>query len=1023
RIPMEATRIQASMDLRTGPLVKLGLFKTAAAHHLLIAIHHLVVDGVSWRILLEDIQTGLKQALQGEPLHLPEKTDSFKYWSEKVQLYAAGKYGQKLFKEKDYWDTVERAEVPPLPLDREIHDIDSEKRKRKYCNSVTISLDKTETTDLLKNANRAYRTEINDILLTALALALKEWNRMDKVRINLEGHGREPIIEEVDINRTVGWFTTQYPVLLDLKQAAGGKQDNIPYTIKSVKETLRQIPNKGINYGILRYLTAKEPPAAGQPSAPEVPEISFNYLGQFDKQNAAQLFEMSGMNHGDDVSPEMEPTALIEINGVAEPGGLSMTFSYNPLQLQNDTIERLATHFKSNLQKIIHHNMNRKETDLTPSDLGYTKISIERLDEITRVIKEKLGKETGINRIYPLSPMQKGMHFHHVAEKKSNAYFEQTHFTVTGELDVPLFRESFKQLAKRYDIFRTLFIHEGLEEPLQLVLEPCDTGEAGENQVRFVNDDITHIKEKSQKQAYLEALQQKDKEEGFDLSGEMPIRMAVTKTGAQSYHVLWSFYHIIMDGWCLGILFKDLLQIYRSLKEAIPLRLEPVTPYGNYIQWLEKQDSEEALEYWREYLDGYEQIAGLPKAKSSDLTHQLNEEYKQAALEWEIGTQKTAQLYETAQQNGTTLNQVMQTLWALLLMQYNNSGDVVFGAVVSGRPAEITGIEDMVGLFINTVPVRVTAGDKQEIRVLLKTRHAENAKTKAYEYQSLAEIQTNTALKGRLFNHIMVFENYPVSEEMKQSTREQGFPFQIESPETREQTNYSFNIIVAPGNTLKITFSYNAAVYAPLYVEKIRDHYNEILTQVTENPGLHPDQLRIITEKEKKQILHEFNNTTAEYPGDKTIHQLVEEQVEKTPDNIGAGGSWQLAVKKKKKIKDKEKKKEIKDNKKTQEQLSQIGAVPKVEGIHESPMTIPSISSTPSTLSTPSTPSTPSTHESPSGIRLTYRELNKKSNRFAIPATPPTLSPLSTPSTVSPPSTLSTPSTLSIHETPLQESQ
>ncbi|MCP4152864.1 MAG: non-ribosomal peptide synthetase, partial [bacterium] len=409
--------------------------------------------------------------------------------------------------------------------------------------------------------------------------------------------------------------------------------------------------------------------------------------------------------------------------------------------------------------------------------------------------------ETGINRIYPLSPMQKGMHFHHVAEKNSNAYFEQTHFTISGELDVAHFKESFKQLTRRYDILRTVFIHEGLEEPLQLVLEPCDKGEAGKNQVRFVYDDISHIKEKSQKQAYLETLRQKDKEEGFDLSGEMPIRLAVVKTGEQSHHILWSFYHIIMDGWCLGIIFKDLLQIYRSLKEATPLRLGQVTAYGNYIQWLEKQDSGEALEYWREYLAGYEQIAGLPGAKRSDLTYQLNEEYRQAALEWEIGTQKTAQLYKRAQQNGTTLNQVMQTIWALLLMQYNNSRDVVFGAVVSGRPAEIAGIEDMVGLFINTVPVRVTANDNQKFNRLLKTRHNENAKAKAYEYQSLAEIQANTPLQGRLFDHIMVFENYPVSEEMKQSTREQGFPFQIESPETREQTNYSFNIIIAPGKT------------------------------------------------------------------------------------------------------------------------------------------------------------------------------------------------------------------------------
>ncbi|MCP4157998.1 MAG: amino acid adenylation domain-containing protein, partial [bacterium] len=210
KIAMESTRIQAGINLQTGPLVKLGLFKTTTGDHLLIVIHHLVVDGISWRILLEDIQTCLKQAHQGEPLLLPDKTDSFKYWSEKMTQYAAGKYGKKLFKEREYWETVEKTEIKPLPVDREIG---KDKQQRKYCDNVTINLDKTETENLLKKVNRAYSTEINDILLTALAMALKEWNQMEKILINLEGHGRETIIEDVDINRTVGWFTSQYPVL------------------------------------------------------------------------------------------------------------------------------------------------------------------------------------------------------------------------------------------------------------------------------------------------------------------------------------------------------------------------------------------------------------------------------------------------------------------------------------------------------------------------------------------------------------------------------------------------------------------------------------------------------------------------------------------------------------------------------------------------------------------------------------------------------------------------------------------
>ncbi|MCP4150001.1 MAG: AMP-binding protein, partial [bacterium] len=893
RIPMEATRLQAGIDLNTGPLVKLGLFKTGIGDHLLIAIHHLVVDGVSWRILLEDIRTCFKQALQGKTLVLPAKTDSFKYWSKKLKQYAAGKYGKKHYKELEYWKNVENTAIKPLPATWEIG---SEKQKRKYRENVSMNRDKTETANLLKKVNWAYNTEINDILFAALALALSEWNGMGKIRINMEGHGRESIIEDVDINRTVGWFTTQYPVLLDLKQAASYKNDRrnyISYTVKSVKETLRQIPNKGINYGVLKYLTTKTR-QTGNPltdTLREDREISFNYLGQFG-EDAPGLFEISPINSGDAGSPEIEQMSLIDINGMVARDSLNMSFAYNRFQFERKHIEALAALFKSGLQEIIHQTMNRKKKEVTPSDLGYSGITIEELERITHGVKRKLGQETAINAIYPLSPMQKGMLFHYSTETNSDAYFEQSLINITGRLDVQQFKKSFGILTDRYDIFRTLFVHDGLDEPLQLVLEP------GKGLVRFLYEDISHIKEKNQIQAYLEALRLEDKEKSFKLSGDMPMRIALFKTGDDSYSIIWSFYHIIMDGWCLGIIFKELLHCYRHLTEGkpLPVQMQPVTPYRKYIRWLAEQDSEDGLEFWQNYLEGYEQTATLPKTKNPDGTHELTAEYKHADLDWGIEALLTAGLNKIAQQNGTTLNLVLQSLWGLLLMKYNNNEDVVFGAVVSGRPAGIEGIEDMIGLFINTVPVRVTAGDRQEFRQLLSRQHSGNAKTNEYEYLSLADVQSQSPLKGRLFDHIMVFENFPVAEELKQSTREQGLPFNINTMEAREQTNYSFNIILAPGKCIKITFSYNAFVYERAVVENIRHHLSEIIRQVVENPRVSLKNIQIVTEKEKAKILYEFNDTAAHYPRNKTIHRIFEEQVEKTPDSVAITGVWPKPV-------------------------------------------------------------------------------------------------------------------------------
>ncbi|MCP4146875.1 MAG: amino acid adenylation domain-containing protein, partial [bacterium] len=349
-------------------------------------------------------------------------------------------------------------------------------------------------------------------------------------------------------------------------------------------------------------------------------------------------------------------------------------------------------------------------------------------------------------------------------------------------------------------------------------------------------------------------------------------------------------------------------------------------------------------------------------------------EYKQRSLNWEIGTMGTANLRKIAQTNGTTLNLVLQTMWGLLLMKYNNCRDVVFGAVVSGRPAGIEGIEKMIGLFINTVPVRVTATGQQEFLQMLKKLHRKTAKSNTYEYHSLAAIQAGSALKGSLFDHIMIFENYPVAEEIKQSTSERGLPFKIKTMEVKEQTNYYFNIIIAPGKSTKIEFSYNTAIYDDHYVESIKHHFIKIITQVTENPRIHLKDIRIITEKEKKQLLYEFNDTTVDYPENKTLQQLFEEQVEKTPDNIGVVANEEPVGKEK-----------------TQEQLPQIGPEPAVGGIHESPLHPPFTNkSHPSTLSTLSTPSTPSTHKAPlqepqsrQTHAVTYRELNKKSSQLA----------------------------------------
>jgi amino acid adenylation domain-containing protein len=475
--------------------------------------------------------------------------------------------------------------------------------------------------------------------------------------------------------------------------------------------------------------------------------------------------------------------------------------------------------------------------------------------------------------------MQGGMLFHALQNEDSRAYFEQITFRIKGDIDRDLLQQSFDIIVARYDILRTVFRADKLEEPLQFVLK--------ERNFKLHVEDISHLSETG-KNTYLQEFVDKDKEKGFDLTRDILMRATLVKMGANAYALVWSFHHILMDGWCLGIIYKELTRVYRSLKAGIPPELEPVTPYVNYINWLKKQDKEKGLEYWGNYLEGFEQQTTLPRLKPADGLYRL-EEYDVV-----IAGNEARALDATARQNRVTVNSVFQTLWGILLQKYNNRNDVVFGAVVSGRPPEIEGIEKMVGLFLNTVPVRIKNRPEDSVVQLLKKVQEETALSKNFEYLLLADIQSRTALKGSPIDHIMAFENLPVQEEVKNAGMggEPGLDgqFGIQDIKQYNQTNYDFNVIIIPQAPLVVRFNYNSRIYENEFVKRVGLHLKEVIKRVLDNPDTAVKEIEIITEEERQQVLFDFNRTAADYPADKTIHELFNQQVETTPDGAAVVG-------------------------------------------------------------------------------------------------------------------------------------
>lgn len=478
-----------------------------------------------------------------------------------------------------------------------------------------------------------------------------------------------------------------------------------------------------------------------------------------------------------------------------------------------------------------------------------------------------------IQRIYALSPMQEGMLYHSIMNEDSNTYFEQFSFNIEGEIDVQLFEKSFNILIERYDILRTVFIYEKISSPRQVVLN--------KRHADLYFTDLTSLPEK-EKSLSIEKYKLEDREKGFNLAKDILIRMAILKVSNNSYRLIWSFHHILIDGWCLGIILKELFQVYNFFKSNKPICLNKVVQYSDYIKWLEKKDKEEAFSFWNETLFDYEQQATIPKSCNF-----MDGKYKQEEISFTFEEDLVEALSDLAKSKQVTLNTVIKTMWGILLQTYNNTNDVVFGSVVSGRTPEIPGIEDIVGLFINTIPLRVKSEENDTFSGLSKKVQDFALVSEKYSYLPLAKIQSNTRMKQNLIDHIVVFENYPVEKEINELIYGQGsYGFTVHDIEEFEQTSYDFNVIIIPGKKLVFRFNYNAKVYQRVFVKRIGVHLERIAESIISNPDIPINELDILSNEEKKQILQEFNDTNSPYSNDKTIHEMFEEQVEKTPKNI-----------------------------------------------------------------------------------------------------------------------------------------
>ncbi|MFI7178267.1 amino acid adenylation domain-containing protein [Streptomyces spororaveus] len=721
--PLEQCVALATEGLDPARGVMLRAVWRREARQLVLVAHHVVIDGVSWRILMEDLATAWRWYVSGAPIDLPPVGTSFRRWTQLLERAAFDA-------DRAYFRRPLPGEDAPLGR-RALSAADTVARER----TRTLSAGPDVTAALLGDVPARFHAGVNDVLLTALAVTLARWRRdlgQDQTfaHIELEGHGREGrhVADsagfEPELSRTVGWFTTLFPVTVDPGAAADLTSPAYLVTaLKAVKEDLARVPGNGLSYGVLRYL-------AGTGFDAPAPQVLFNYLGRFDAGSSGEweLAHTTGQL-GERRDPRMRLPRALEFNAIAEPapaGGayeLVTTLSWPDGLLSDQDIDTIVRYFHEALAGLAA----LAAVDLAALGLGGHSPSDFGLPALTQADVDELDGPA-LREILPLTPLQEGLYFHSVFDDDSaGSYVEQQLLTLEGEVDADRLAAAatrlltlFPNLAARFTALADGRVVSVLESGVQAPFAVLDRPGITEEEIR------EHA--------------ERDRRAGFDLASGPLMRYTLIRTGAGRGVLVQTVHHIIADGWSVPPMLRALLAEYHA-----PRTVHPLGGFGDYVRWLAGRDEDESDRVWRE------QLAGLPGpslvAEGRTPSHRFAD--TAASPEGDID--------EAARSAGVPLSAAVHSAWAVTLGGLLRSRDVVFGSTVSGRDADVPGIADMVGLFINTIPVRARWDAGGTARDLLASVRDHQSAVLAHQHVSLARISRLSGA-GPLFDTLVVFD-------------------------------------------------------------------------------------------------------------------------------------------------------------------------------------------------------------------------------------------------------------------------
>ncbi|MGM3183148.1 non-ribosomal peptide synthetase [Dickeya oryzae] len=810
---------QEGLDIAQGPLFKTLLYRAPEGCWLLFVAHHLLVDGVSWRIITEDLSLAYQRAAKGETMPVVAKTASLLRWSHHLQQYADSEDARQ---EETFWRRYPALDTMRLPSDvgenpQPGRGVDSRK--------LALELPASATATLIQNTHMAYRTHPGDLLLSALALTLYEWSGRTRLRIDTEGHGRERLHEELDVSRTVGWFTAIYPLDIDLVQP-----DDTGRVIRQVKEASRQVPCRGVGYGA-RLAAASQVHTAA--------DICFNYLGQFNQGFDATPFQGEARldlanRHAPD-SPRVWP---LEVDCYVVDGTLHLEWTWNGQCYRDDTVRQLAERMLTWIRQLTQHCQQQVTTYWTSSDFPMANLSTAALDELQQRISD-------IEDVYPLTPMQEGMLFHSMT---SDAYHEQICFDLPLNTDTDRLQHAWQRVVQHYPALRTTFEMSLGDEPLQVV----------HRHLPLVWESV-RIGPTMTRQQVLEA----DRARHFDLQQGPLLRLTLLDLGEGQRQLLVSHHHAILDGWSVRVMMDSVAHYWHNPNVILP----SAPSFRGYVRQVRQRDRQRES-YWAQQASRM-----TPTSLPFDLPSRQRSEHKQV-MSFTLDEAVTQRLSHFARREQLTVSTLVQGAWALLLQNYAGGDNVLFGMTISGRQTALPGMEQMVGLLINTLPTAISVLADKPVSDWLREIQQQQRQNERYGDVALTDIKSAAGLRSNdaLFDTLLVFENYPGASEQEAQL------FRV--VDAHESTNYALTLVASLHDCLHGQLVYDDGVCDDSIAHQLVEGLCNILTQLDSAVTL--GAISQLTPKQQSHLLTRWQGMALPVEV-ATVYQQFVEQVQRTP--------------------------------------------------------------------------------------------------------------------------------------------